>query len=288
MQRVNMQPAISLTITPSGQACGASVTGLDLSAPLSKHTIVSLRAAWLAHHVLIFPEQEMSPTDLERFTLYFGTLRPEPFIAPLPGHPHIIPVKRNANETGPIFADTWHTDWSFQARPPIGTCLYSLTVPPIGGDTLFANQHAALEAMPDTLRAKLEGRRAIHSGANSYAPNGTYSKIDAANRGMVITPSTEAHASTAHPIIKPHSETGREALFGTRGHIVGFEDMDEVQGKALLGELYRWQTRPEFQYRHKWQKNMLVMWDNRSLLHMATGGYQGHDRLLHRTTIGPA
>jgi len=139
--------------------------------------------------------------------------------------------------------------------------------------------------MPARLRTQITGLRAIHSGVHAYAPNGTYSKMDKSNRGMIITPSEDAHASLTQPFIKAHSETGRPALFGTRGHIIGFEGMDQMESQMLLGELYRWQTRPEFQYRHTWAPNMLVMWDNRALIHMATGGYQGHERLLHRMMI---
>jgi len=139
MKRVNTQTDTPFTITPSGQTCGASVTGLDLSAPLCAETIGQIRAAWLAHHVLVFPNQTLTAHDLERFTAYFGKLGQDPFITPLPGHPNIIPVQRHASENGPIFADTWHSDWSFLERPPIGTCLYGITIPPIGGDTLFAN-----------------------------------------------------------------------------------------------------------------------------------------------------
>jgi taurine dioxygenase len=287
MKRVNTQTAIPLTITPSGQACGATVTGLDLRAPLSTQTIADIRAAWLSYHVLVFPDQALTPQDLERFTQSFGVLGQDPFITPLPGHQHIIPVQRHASETGPIFADTWHSDWSFLEHPPIGTCLYSLTIPPIGGDTLFANQQTALNAMPDELRVRVTGLHAIHSGVHAYAPGGTYSKMDAANRGMVIAPSKTAYASVIHPLVKPHSETGRKAVFGAPGHIIGIEGLDDTASKTLLGALYRWQTRSEFQYRHKWASNMLVMWDNRSVIHMATGGYAGYERLLHRTMIWP-
>ncbi|MGB2074799.1 MAG: TauD/TfdA dioxygenase family protein, partial [Henriciella sp.] len=96
----------------------------------------------------------------------------------------------------------------------------------------------------------------------------------------------EANEERLHPIIRPHPETGEPGLFGCVGYIVGIDGMEEAAASELLFELYRWQTRPEFQYRHKWQANTLLMWDNRSLLHMATGGYAGQDRLLHRTTIG--
>ena len=143
--------------------------------------------------------------------------------------------------------------------------------------------------MPDALRQKIEGRYAIHSARNAYAPAGAYGKSDrAAGRSMDIRPSEDADATQRHPLITSHPETGREAIFGCAGYIIGIEDMEPAESWELLTEIYRWQTQPQFQYRHKWQPDMLLMWDNRSLLHMATGGYKGHDRLLHRTTIGSA
>ena len=197
-------------------------------------------------------------------------------------------MQRRADETSPLFAESWHSDWSFQARPPAGTCLYGITIPPVGGDTLFANQHAALAAMPDDLRARIEHRMAIHSAKFAYAPDGMYGKNDAKDRSMVIRPSKDAEHTQRHPLIRRHPETGREGLFSCFGYIVGIDGMDDAEAIPLLMTLHRWQTREQFQYRHRWQPNMLVMWDNRALLHAATGGYAGHDRLLHRTTIAAA
>lgn len=275
-----------IVIQSTEESCGAYVTGLDLRDPLSGTQIEEIRAAWLDHHVLAFPDQTLAPADLERFTEALGAFGPEPFVEPLDGHPSIVPVQRLASETGPLFAGTWHTDWSFLKYPPIGTCLYSLQVPPTGGDTLFANQQAALDAMPDELQRKLDGKTAIHSARAAYGPNGTYAQMDPTNRGMTIVTGEGSYAATTHPVIRRHNETGRRSLYGAPGHIVRLEGMTETDSNALLGELFRWQTRPEFQYRHKWQAQMLVLWDNRSLIHMATGGYQGHARRLLRTMIG--
>jgi taurine dioxygenase len=274
-----------IEISPSGQACGAIVHGVDLSQPLDADSISAIRKAWLVHHVLAFPGQRMSDDDLERFTLCFGGFGVDPFIAPIPGRGHIIAVERKADETSPLFAENWHSDWSFQARPPAGTCLYGIEIPPVGGDTLFANQHLALEALPGALRSRIEGRMAIHSARRAYAPEGFYGEGDKAKRSMDIRPSREAEATQLHPLIHKHPETGREGLFSCFGYIIGIEGMDDAEAIPLLIELYQWQGREEFQYRHHWEPEMLLMWDNRSLLHAATGGYDGHNRLLHRTTI---
>ncbi len=276
-----------LDVTPSGQACGATVRGLDLTSELDASTVAEVRTAWLAHQVLAFPDQPMTDDDLERFTLCFGRFGDDPFIAPIKGRDHVIAVERLADEQAPLFADNWHTDWSFQVTPPSGTCLRAVEIPPVGGDTLFINQHAALDAMPSELRSRLEGRMAVHSARGPYAPDGVYGfNDDEADRSMDIRPSPDAEATQLHPIIRAHPETGREGIFGCIGYIVGIDGMDADAATALLMELYAWQTRQEFQYRHHWEPDMLLMWDNRSVLHKATGGFEGHHRLLHRTTIG--
>ena len=278
---------MGIAVVPSGQVCGASVTGVDLRRPLEEATVAAIRSAWLEHHVLAFPGQQLDDDDLERITLSFGPFGDDPYIAPIPGREHVIAIRRRADETAPLFAENWHSDWSFQARPPAGTCLYGITIPPVGGDTLFADQHAALDAMPPALRDRIEGRLAVHSARGGYAPSGMYGDVDRqTDRSMDIRPSDAAMATQLHPIVRPHPETGRLGLFGCVGYIIGIDGMPDDDARSLLFELYQWQTRDEFVYRHRWEPGMLVMWDNRSVLHRATGGYDGHDRLLHRTTIG--
>ncbi len=276
-----------MIVTPSGQSCGAAVTGIDLSKPLGDEQVAEIRAAWLEHHVLSFPGQDMSNDDLERFTLYFGDFGQDPFFAPIEGREHIAAIRRDADETSPLFAENWHSDWSFQEHPPAGTCLLGITIPPVGGDTLFANQHAALDAMPPEMRARYEGLTAIHSAMLAYAPDGAYGEKDA-GRSMAIRPDETARETQLHPLVREHPETGRPGLFSCMGYIIGFEGMAQEDALPLLQELYVWQSRDEFVYRHKWEPDMLIMWDNRSVLHCATGGYEGHDRLLHRTTIAAA
>ena len=277
---------MALTMEKTAGACGARVSGIDLSQPLGPDTVAAVRAAWLEHHVLIFPDQAIEDDDLERFTLSFGPFGHDPFFGSIPGHDHIAAVCRDADETSPIFAENFHSDWSFQEHPPQGTILRSVLIPPSGGDTLFANQHAAYAAMPDNFRQKIDALRAIHSAKIPYAPGGSYGLADMAGRSMDIRPSEEALAEFTHPLVRPHPETGRPAVFSTLGYIIGIEGMSSEEAIPLLQEVQAWQIREEFLYRHEWAPDMVVMWDNRSVLHAATGGYEGHPRRLHRTTIG--
>lgn len=275
-----------IKVTPSGQACGATVTGVDLSAPLDEATVRAARAAWLEHHVLAFPDQHLANADLERIVQYFGVFGAEPYFMPMQGSEHVVALTRRADEKAPLFAENWHSDWSFLEEPPIGTCLYSLVIPPVGGNTGFVNQQKALAQMPAALRRRLEGRIALHSAGAAYAPDGMYGEKDrAAGRSMAIRFDEDARNVRGHPFILRHPESGRETLLGCIGYIMGVEGMPDDEAFPLLLELHEWQTREEFQYTHQWQEGMFVMWDNRSVLHRAYGGYDGYDRVLHRITV---
>ena len=275
-----------LAVTPTNASCGAFVSGVDLSQKMSDDLIAEIRAHWTEHKVLAFPDQNLSDDDLERFTLRFGEFGEDPFFGHIEGHEHIAAIQRNADEKTPIFAEVFHSDWSFLEIPPAGTVLYGLTIPPLGGNTLFANQVAAYESLPDSLREKADKLSAIHSAELGYAPDGAYGEDDQdGGRSMKIIPSERAREKREHPFVRTHHETGKKALFSSAAYIQGFVGMEKADSDALLMEFYAHQSREEFVYSHPWQKNMLVMWDNRSLLHAATGGYDGYDRLLHRTTI---
>ena len=274
----------TFTVEPTGAPCGALLRGLDLSKPLEADTAAAVRQAWLRHQVLAFPDQTMSVEDLERFALRFGPFGEDPYIAPIAGHPHVIQVKREADETTPIFAESWHSDWSFLPVPPAGTALYGNVIPPVGGDTLFANMYEAWDALPQALKSTLVDRQGIHSARRGYARDGMYGDRDQ-GRSMSIRPSDTAMRTRTHPIARPHPETGRRALFVSPGYTIGIEGMPDDEATAILLELFEHQKQDRFVYRHRWQAGMLTMWDNRCVIHAATGGYQGHRRLLHRVTI---
>ena len=278
---------MTLTIEPSDQACGARITGLDLALPIGDDLTAEIRAAWLRHKVLAFSNQQMDDDALERFTLAMGGFGEDPFFAPIEGRRNIAAILREADERTPLFAENWHSDWSFLEKPPAGTCLLAIEIPPVGGDTMFADQAAAFAALPNERKDHLRTLTAIHSAQLAYAPDGTYGKRDT-GRSMAIRSDETARKTMLHPLVQPHPETGEECLFSTLGYIIGIEGMAQSEAIALLSELAQWQMRDEFFYCHRWEPDMLVMWDNRAVLHKATGGYEGHRRELHRTTIAAA
>jgi taurine dioxygenase len=280
-----METSMSLQVTAQNAPCGAVVRGLDLRQPLDSDTLAAVRRAWLDHQVLAFADQALTLEDLERFALCIGPYGQDPYFESVPGHPHVAQVKREADETSTIFADNFHSDWSFLASPPAATLLYGDIIPPVGGDTLFANQYAAWDALSPAMQALLKDKLGVHSARRGYAKNGRYGEGDA-GRSMAIRYDDSALATQTQPIARVHPETGRTALFVSPGYTIGIEGMPDNEAQPLLLELFRHQAKPEFVYRHVWQQGTLLLWDNRCLVHAATGGYDGHRRLLHRITVG--
>ncbi|MCK0128337.1 TauD/TfdA family dioxygenase [Erythrobacter sp. F6033] len=273
-----------MIVEPSGASCGARISGVDLSGELSADLIADIRSTWLKHRVVAFTDQCMDDDALERFTIAMGGFGYDPFFDPIEGRKNIAAIKREADEVSPLFAENWHSDWSFLPQPPSGTCLLAIDIPPVGGDTLFSNQITAFAALPEQRKAELRRLTAIHSARRGYAPNGLYGDNDK-GRSMAIRPSEAALAQQAHPLVKTHSETGEEALFCSLSYTVGIEGMSEEEALQLVMELHQWCEREEFVFRHQWEPGMLLLWDNRSVNHKATGGYEGYRRELHRTTI---
>lgn len=265
-------------------SCGALICGADLTRDLTSDEVARIRAAWLEHQVVAFPDQPMEIADIERFATYMGPNGEDPYIEAIAGHPRVVQVRREAGETTPIFAETWHSDWSFLKRPPAATVLYGNIIPPTGGDTLFSNQYAAWDGLPGSMRALLKDKMAVHSARNGYSRNGMYGERDK-GRSMSIRYGDSALKTQLHPLARPHSETGRLALYVSPGYTIGIDGIPDHEAIPILKELYAHQARTEFVYRHKWAAGMLIMWDNRSVIHAATGGYEGHRRLLHRITV---
>jgi len=284
---------MGIEVEPSGQSCGALIHGVDFSQELSPAQVSEIRAIWLEHLVVGFPDQDLNCEQLEQVALHFGVFGEDPYLEGLADHPHIAEIRREADETSSLFADNFHSDWSFLPVPPVATLLYGIDIPPVGGDTLFANQQLAYEALNEETKARIATLRGVHSARLGYAPSGRYGQGDE-GRSMAIVYSEEAMATYSHPLVLTHPETGRKGLFLSGAYTIGIDptsyeplEMSEDEAHELLMGLFRHQAREEFVYRHRWSPGMLTMWDNRSVLHAATGGYEGYRRLLQRITIAP-
>jgi taurine dioxygenase len=273
-----------LQIDPHAHSFGATVRGLDLRTRFDSTMAEAIRAAWARHGVLVFPDQSLDHNELETFTQGLGEFGVDPFIEPMPDHPHILELRREATEKAANFGAAWHSDWSFQSCPPSGTILHAKVVPPVGGDTLYADGHRAWEALSPAMQSMLEGHRAIHSAAFAYGPRGVLAK-EPHERTMKILVSEKAEETETHPLVRSHPVTGRKSLFINPVYTVAIEGLHPEENFVLLKFLYDHMVKEEFVYRHHWAQNMLVLWDNRSTMHFAEGGYDGHLRLMHRTTL---
>ena len=263
---------------------GAEIVGLDLSRPLPAQQLSVVKAAFAAHGVVWFPDQPLTHDQLEAFTLQLGEFGRDPYIAPLADRPQILEVRREPDEKSSPFGSAWHSDWSFQETPPAATLLHAKVIPPVGGDTLYADAAAAYAALSPAMQGMLKGLRAIHSAARPYGPSGAYAN-EAPGRSMKIITSVEAEKTFAHPLVRTHPVTGLAAIFVNPVYTIGIEGMTEAESSTLLGFLFRHMTDEAFVYRHVWRPDMLTLWDNRCTLHNATGGYDGHLRVMHRTTV---
>ena len=274
----------TITVKPQPTGFGAEITGVDLSKPLAPATLDQVKAAWAKHGVVAFPNQPLSLDELEAFTLQMGRFGDDPFIKPMPGRPNVLELRREPDEKATNFGAGWHSDWSFQPSPPAATILRSEVVPPVGGDTLFVDACRAYEALSGTMQAMLAPLRAIHSAARPYGTKGSFAKETEARTMQIIT-SVEADKTQVHPLVRTHPVTGRKALFVSPVYTVGIEALNPDEADAILGFLFKHLTQERFIYRHKWQAGMLLMWDNRCTMHLAEGGYDGHLRVMHRTTV---
>lgn len=274
----------SIHVTPNATGFGAEITGLDLSRPLPPDVLAEVKQAWADHAVVWFPDQPLEHDELEAFTLQIGPFGHDPFIAPMENRPHILELRREPDEKARNFGAGWHSDWSFQEEPPAATILHSKVTPPIGGDTLYADCARAYDTLSDTMKKMLAGLTAIHSAALPYGTSGIFAQ-EREQRTMKIIVSKEAEKTCPHPLVRTHPVTKRKALYVSPVYTVGIEGMTHEESSAILGFLYAHMTKDEFVYRHKWRENMLTMWDNRCTLHFADGGYDGHLRVMHRTTV---
>ena len=267
----------------SKNGIGVEVTDFSLS-DLTEENISFLRSKWVEYGLIVFPKLPLSHDEFKDFALSFGDFGDDPFISSLPDYPNIAEIKRSANEKATPFGGTWHSDWSFMKKPPSATLLHSKIIPPVGGNTLFANTERSFAALPEEMKKKLRNLKVIHSAKIPYADDGFYA-LEKEERSMKILPSKEAKATFSHPMVKIHPETNKECLFINPVYTINVEGFSEDESQQLLWELYEHMIKDQFVYEHVWNDDMLIMWDNRTVMHQATGGYDGYDRLLHRITL---
>ncbi|MEO1192336.1 MAG: TauD/TfdA family dioxygenase [Pseudomonadota bacterium] len=274
----------SFDLEPMVGAFGARVTGIDLSQPLDATALTALRAAWLEHLVLVFPDQILTPEQQIAAADQFGRPCENPFVAGLPDYPVVIPIVKEAHDRL-SFGEGWHSDQTYEAVPPKGSLLYMKEAPPVGGDTLWLSMYAAYEALSPAMQALLEGVVANHYAGDAFGPKATFATRDADQHSMTIKVSEAADEAVRHPLVCRHPDTGRKLLFVNPVFTRDLEGFSAEESKALLSFLYSHQQDPRFATRHRWTVGDVVLWDNRCTQHSANNDYHGHRREAHRVTI---
>lgn len=269
----------NLSINPIAGSIGAEITGLDIGEGFDDRVVEVLRRAWLDNGVIFFRDQDISPACFLGFARRFGKVIEYPFVRGLDKFPEIIPVVKLEHEKT-NFGGRWHSDTAYLDVPPMGTVLIAREVPPVGGDTLFANMYQAYETLSEGMKRLLEGLVAINSSAKA---NVTKTREDR------VRDSSKAGAKDEyigeHPVVRTHPETGRKALYVSVAHTERFKNMTVEESAPLLDYLFRHQCRPEFTCRFGWQVGSIAFWDNRCTLHNPINDYNGYRRVMHRVTL---
>jgi len=284
---------MAIPVRKCDAALGAEIV-FDLSRAIDDRTFAELEGIFHDNIVVFFRDQHLTNEQHIAFSRRLGEL--EIHIVKkylLPEDPEILLVSNIKNDAGEHIglADagfTWHSDTSYRKNPSRCSLLYAKEVPhrdgkPLG-DTVFANCIAAYEALPDAMKRRLAGTKAIHRySMRRRVDNSPRPKLTAAQ--LAETP------DIAHPIVRSHPYTGRKALYVTAGECIGIvlrdgAQMPEDEALDMIAELDAHCVRPEFCYRHSWRIGDLVMWDNASAMHLAICDYALPERrLMHRTTV---
>jgi taurine dioxygenase len=272
-----------LTVTPVSTVLGAEISGLDLRQPLTPEVVAGVRAALLRHKVVFFRDQDISHEDHVRFGRYFGELEGHPVTSHVPGFPEILHIEaadgmKLREEIVPLVrvANKWHTDVTFRAAPSMGGVLRMRDMPPLGGDTLFADTAAIYRDLPQALKDKLATLTAEHDILQSYGY-----RVDEAKRQELRA----AYPLMVHPVIRTHPETGDKHLFVNKVFTTRILGLPEDEAKTLLADLLDRVKTPEYQVRFRWTPNAIVFWDNRATQHYAILDYWPQERIVERVTI---
>ena len=269
----------SLIIQPVSGALGAEISGVDLAAELGEPEVSAIRQALLDHLVVFFRGQELTAEQFLRVARRFGTPIEYPFVRGLEAYPEIIEVVKEPEERV-NFGGIWHSDTTYLEIPPMGSMLLAREIPPVGGDTLFANMYHAYESLSPGMRELLEGLRAVNSSAKADVTRTREDRMRSAPAAR-----TERALVAEHPVIRTHPETGRKALYVNIAHTESFSGMTVEESAPLLEFLFRHQVRPEFTCRFRWSVGALAFWDNRAAQHNPVNDYHGHRRAMLRITL---
>ena len=266
-----------IEVHPLGTVLGAEIDGVDLSRPLADEVIGEIGLAFLEHLVIFFRRQDLAPQNLLDVATRIGEPMAYPQLEGLPGYPLVTQVKKLEQEEI-NFGGSWHSDTSYLECPPKASMLYAVEIPPLGGDTLFANQYMAYEDLSPGLKETLADLVGVNTSMNAVSAVTRVDRMKEAAAELKVLVGE-------HPVARTHPETGRVALYVNHGHTSHFRGWTEHESMPLLRYLFGHQIKQKFTCRFRWQRGTLAIWDNRCTQHYPMNDYHGHRRVMHRVTL---
>lgn len=274
-----------LTAQPITPSIGAEIDNIDVRA-LNNDQIECIRQSLDRYQLILLRDQELDLDSLCAFSARFGELMALPYISPIPSHPNVIRVLKEAEEIDMgVFGGEWHSDFSFLAQPPSTSILYARDVPAVGGDTLWANMVEAYRTLPESIGSQLENSLAVHAGTPYGVKNAPDPEQQFKGSIQIDRNNPEADKETMHPLICRHPDTGEKMLFINPTYTIRIDGCAEAESKALLDNLFQHCMRPEICCRIRWRPGTLALWDNRRTMHYAVNDYDGRRREMWRTTL---
>ncbi len=267
----------TIDIQPVTGGLGAELHGVDIAAPLDQRTTLDIRAALNEYGVIFFRDQKLTPAQHLAFGRRFGELVPGRGEL-VPDFPELAVVRKEPEQKHNIGGD-WHSDHSFLPKPPLGTVLYALDLPPFGGDTLFLNMAKAYDTLSDGLKQTLDGLDAVHSLGKLY------DKLRSRKADSIKIRDGAPEPEAVHPVVMRHPETGRRVLYVNETYTVRFAGWTREESEPLLQFLYAHARRPEFSCRFRWQRGSVAFWDDRQVWHYAVNDYHGERRIMHKLIV---
>lgn len=262
-------------------AMGAEIEGLNLARDIDKSLATEIRDALAEFGVLMFRDQELDVEAHKRVARHFGEIFIHPNFNTGDHDPEVVSIVREPGDSR-IVGEDWHTDTTMMAEPPMGALLYALETPPIGGDTLFAAQWLAYQALSDEMKKFLSDLKCVHSDIKVAGP---HNKLNAKRATVIREDDGWRPTENAHPVVRTHPDSGRKCLFVNHSYSIRFEGWTEEESQPLLNWLMDWGHRPEFTCRLQWSDRSLAFWDNRSTKHLAVNDVHEHRRVMRRIQI---
>ena len=271
----------TIKVDPVSPVIGAEISGVDLTQPLGNQTQSEIQTALSEHLVIFFRDQiDLSPDAQKRFARRFGTLNVHPYVKGMAEHPELLEIIKEP-EDKLNFGGGWHSDMSFLEQPALGSILYGVEIPAFGGDTLFANQIAAYDALSDGMKEMLGGLNAVHSASREYSASGASAQ---ARQSMQSDTASDA-PEFEHPVVRTHPESGRKGLYINPAFTLRFAGMTRRESRPLLNFLFDHSRDERFTCRFRWANGSVAFWDNRCCWHYALNDYAGHRRHMRRATV---